>query len=255
MRNSLSLSFVSLSLAALALVTLTGCNSANDDTNVGATGPGAGQQATAPAAAGMTGSVLETMDSGGYTYVNVDVAGRAIWAAGPQVELAVGDTVTIPPGMEMRGYHSKTLDRTFESVWFVTAIQVHGAGSAAAGAAPSHGGKPPAPATAVTDVAPLEGGQTVLQIVRDCADLAGTPIAVRGQVVKFNGGIMGTNWLHLQDGTGSAADGTNDLTVTTDATVAVGDIVVVRGAVTVDKDFGAGYSYAVIIEKAAVSAE
>jgi hypothetical protein len=75
---------------------------------------------------------------------------------------------------------------------------------------------------------------------------------VHGKVVKFNGGIMGKNWFHLQDGTGTASDGTHDITVTTpeDVVVKVGDTVTVTGTVGIDKDFGAGYVYGAIVENA-----
>lgn len=76
-------------------------------------------------------------------------------------------------------------------------------------------------------------------------------VVVRGKVVKFLAGIMGRNWIHLQDGTGDA--GTNDLTVTTEQTAAAGDVVAIKGTLAVDKDFGAGYRYAVIVEKASVT--
>jgi hypothetical protein len=72
-------------------------------------------------------------------------------------------------------------------------------------------------------------------------------------VVKYNSGIMGKNWLHVQDGSGEA--GTNDLTVTTMATAAVGDTVLVKGMAVTDKDFGYGYKYAFIIEDAQVTVE
>ena len=75
---------------------------------------------------------------------------------------------------------------------------------------------------------------------------------VRGQVVKVNFGIMGKNWVHLQDGSGSAADGSNDILVTTQDRVAVGDVVNARGKVRTDLNLGAGYAYAVLIEDATV---
>jgi hypothetical protein len=77
-------------------------------------------------------------------------------------------------------------------------------------------------------------------------------VTVRGKIVKFNGGILGTNWLHIQDGSGSAKDGSNDLTVTSDGGAAVGDVITATGTIAIDKDFGAGYAYAVILEKATV---
>jgi hypothetical protein len=67
--------------------------------------------------------------------------------------------------------------------------------------------------------------------------------------VKFTAGIMGTNWMHIQDGT------PGDLTVTTDTLVAKGDLVMVEGILSVNKDFGAGYVYPAIIEKAMVTKE
>jgi hypothetical protein len=72
-------------------------------------------------------------------------------------------------------------------------------------------------------------------------------------VVKYNAAILGKNWFHLQDGSGKTADGTNDLTITTEAAVAVGDIVTVTGTVAIDRDFGAGYTYALMLEDATVT--
>jgi hypothetical protein len=72
-------------------------------------------------------------------------------------------------------------------------------------------------------------------------------------VVKVTPAIMGKNWLHLRGGSGSAATGDDDITVTSTATVAVGDVVVVTGTVRVNRDFGSGYSYPVLIEDATVA--
>ena len=66
-------------------------------------------------------------------------------------------------------------------------------------------------------------------------------------------GIMGKNWLHVKDGTGTS--GTDDLVVTTSVTAKVGDKVLVNGKVSSDKDFGSGYRYDVIIEDAEVTIE
>jgi glutamate-1-semialdehyde aminotransferase len=74
----------------------------------------------------------------------------------------------------------------------------------------------------------------------------------RGKVVKFSGGIMGRNWIHLRDGSGSATDKTNDLVVTTTEQAKVGDVVTAKGVVRVDKDFGAGYVYKALVEDAAL---
>ncbi len=91
------------------------------------------------------------------------------------------------------------------------------------------------------------------EIFGNRSNLAGKHVLVRGKVVKFLPQIMGKNWLHLQDGSGSK--GTNDLTVTTGAIAKVGDVVLVNGVVSVDRDFGFGYSYEVILEDAKVTVE
>ena len=75
---------------------------------------------------------------------------------------------------------------------------------------------------------------------------------VRGKVVKFTGGVLGKNWIHLRDGSGSASDGTNDVLVTTKDEASIGDIVLVKGVVHLDRDFGSGYAYQVLIEEASV---
>jgi hypothetical protein len=99
------------------------------------------------------------------------------------------------------------------------------------------------------------GEATVAKVWADRTALAGKKITVHGKVVKFNGSIMDRNWLHIQDGTGTASDGTHDLTVTTTAAAKVGDAVTVTGTVTIDKDFGAGYVYKVILIDATVTAK
>jgi hypothetical protein len=92
--------------------------------------------------------------------------------------------------------------------------------------------------------------RTVAEVMTKSADLKEKTVTVRGKVVKYNPGIMGKNWIHLRDGSGSAADKTDDLLVTTMEQAKVGDVVVVKGIVRTDKDFGAGYAYKVLVEEA-----
>jgi hypothetical protein len=118
---------------------------------------------------------------------------------------------------------------------------------------PAH---PPIEAGAMTVtevIPPAAGGLSIAEIWAERATLAGKTVIVRGKVVKFRSGIMGRNWIHLQDGTGSAKDGTNDLTVTTAADAKSGDVLTAAGTLAVDKDFGAGYRYGAIIEGATLS--
>jgi hypothetical protein len=77
-------------------------------------------------------------------------------------------------------------------------------------------------------------------------------VVVRGKVVKVSAGIMGANWIHVQDGTGDAKKSTHDLVVTSQDLPSVGDVVTLKGILSMDKDFGAGYRYDVIVEKASI---
>jgi hypothetical protein len=95
--------------------------------------------------------------------------------------------------------------------------------------------------------------RTVAEVWAQRKALKDKPVTIRGKVVKFNPGIMGKNWLHLRDGSGTADKKDNDITITTADTVAVGDVVTAKGKVLVEKDFGAGYAYPVIIEEAKVA--
>jgi hypothetical protein len=241
--------------------------------------------APAPAAAGLTAKVLERIDAPPYSYLRLDAEGGQLWAAVPQTNLATGVQVTIANPQRMDGFESKQLSRKFEKIVFGTlggaptapagnfppemmkAIAAAGgtlpgaapaapAASAAGNMAQAHAGAAAGPA----DAAPVKvekatgpNAKTVAEVWAGKAALASKEVQVRGQVVKYNGGIMGKNWLHLRDGSGTAEAKNHDLTVTTAGTAAVGDVVTVTGKVSVDRDFGAGYAYPVILEDAAVA--
>jgi hypothetical protein len=200
------------------------------------------------------GRVVETMDAGA----------KKVWAAAPQFPVKVGDTVTMAGALPMTNYQSRTLNRTFDLVYFSGNVKVNGTGVPAASAAPKAtpgnlpAGHPApqskgAPAVDLSGIKRAENGQTVEEIVKGKATFGGKRIAVRARVVKFNSAILGKNWLHIRDGSG--AEGTNDLTVTTSATAKVGDLVLVTGVLSVDRDFGGGYKYGVIVEDATVVAQ
>lgn len=199
----------------------------------------------------LAGEVLETMNSGGYTYVLVDTGDATVWTAGPVTSVAVGDVVSASGLMEMAGFHSNTLGRDFEMIYFASALSSMTVGAEQAA--------PVTPAADISDattgVAKAEGGYTVEDIFLKKDELVGKEVIIHANVVKFSADIMKTNWIHLQDGSGSADDKTNDLTITTDSRAAVGDVITVRGILTADKDFGFGYKYALIIEGAAITAE
>ena len=253
-----------LCIALFSLTMLAGCGEEPPTAQNKAAKPSAQMAPSTPAepatAPGKSGKVVETMDASGYTYVQVDTGSETFWAAAPQFAVKVGDDVIVPEGMPMTNFSSKTLDRTFDTVYFVPSVMVGGADSLAAQMPADHPGTTNGSKTTVetTDVdlsgiTVAEGGQTVGDIYAKKAELNGKPVKVRGKVVKFSPQIMGKNWIHIQDGTGEA--GANDLTVTTSAEANTGDTVLISGTLTTDKDFGYGYAYDVIIEEAEVTVE
>lgn len=95
--------------------------------------------------------------------------------------------------------------------------------------------------------------KSIADIYQEKAELAGKPVKLQGKVVKVNNNIMNRNFLHLQDGSGDPTVGTNDLTLTSDETAAMGDTVSVTGTLMVDLDFGSGYKYPLLLEKASIT--
>lgn len=92
--------------------------------------------------------------------------------------------------------------------------------------------------------------RTVAEIATRRTELKDKTVVVRGKVVKFTPAVLGKNWIHLRDGSGSAADGTNDILLTTKDEARIGDVVLARGVVHIDRELGSGYSYKVLIEDA-----
>ncbi|UCG14196.1 MAG: nucleotide-binding protein [Deltaproteobacteria bacterium] len=208
---------------------------------------------------GFSGTVAETIKVERYTYVQVDTGTEKIWAATSEFHGKVGDTVVVPDGLVMKNFHSNTLKRDFELVYFVGPISgvkndrdIKQRAEMPSGHPPM-GGKSSKPQIDLSKVKKAKEGKTVAEIFAGKEDLAGKQVLVRGKVVKFLPQIMGKNWLHLQDGSGS--EGTNDLTITTNAMAKVGDLVLVSGKVTVNRDFGYGYSYEVLLEDAKITVE
>ncbi|MDP1832607.1 MAG: hypothetical protein Q8K67_11155 [Geothrix sp.] len=201
----------------------------------------------------LTGEVLERLDAPPYCYLRLKTAKGEVWAAIPEAKAEKGAEVTVANAMLMTDFPSKTLNRTFAEVYFGTLATADTA-SPAAGNNPHAQAGQTATAAKVGKIGKASGAdaRTVSQVWAQKDGLKEKSVTVRGKVVKYSTGVLGKNWMHLQDGSGNRTKGTNDITVTTQDEVAMGDTVTIRGVVRVNKDFGAGYSYAVIIEDAKV---
>lgn len=201
----------------------------------------------------LTGTVLEQLPAGQYVYLRLKTATGEVWAAVNQTPVKVGEQVTIPSPMLMKKFESTALQRTFDEVYF-GALAQGGAAAAVAVENPHAGGPQSIPAANVGKVEKAGGAdaRTVAEAWAQKSSLEGKTVTIRGVVVKLNEAVMGKNWLHLQDGSGDAAQGTNDITVVTTDQTAKGETVTVTGTVRTNKDIGAGYVFPVLIEDAKV---
>lgn len=233
--------------------------------------PATAQPAASPP---LKGEVIETIDAPPYTYLRLKTAGGETWAAVLKAPVKKGAQVAVENPMVMTDFQSKTLNRTFDKIVFgtlagtppssgtVTPAQMTPGAAPAAGSTPM-GASPASPhagmaAASPDKAAPVEkvakatgpDARTVAEAYAERAKLSGKDVVVRARVVKFLPSIMGKNWVHLEDGSGSAADGTNDLTANTKQTVKVGDIVVAKGVLRTDVDVGMGSKYKALLEDA-----
>lgn len=241
------------------------------DDKPGAAPQAAARQAQVVPGGTLTGTVREQIAVGPYVYLRLDTDRGEEWAAVNAAPVKEGEAVTVYNVMVMEQFPSQTLKRTFARIYFGSLDPNAGAGTSTgsgdaigAGAPPvgmggdnamtDSPGTPAAVDAKIGTIAKATGAnaRTVGELFAQQATLAGQVVNVRGVVVKYNPGVMGKNWLHLQDGTGSAANATHDLTVTSSGTAALGDTVTVTGLVVANKDYGAGYVYPLVIEDAKV---
>lgn len=176
------------------------------------------------------------MHTAQYTYLNVVENESETWLAVPKMEAVIGKVYYYTGGMEMRNFKSAELDTVFYSIYFLNGILDEKAIE-----------KKESPATLKdTVIKPVEGAVTISELLTNKNKYSGKLVKVTGRVTKFNSNIMRLNWIHLDDGSGPS--GTVDLTITTDELTEVGDVIVIEGTIALNKDFGNGYFYEVIME-------
>ncbi|MFO7762077.1 MAG: DNA-binding protein [Thermodesulfobacteriota bacterium] len=109
-------------ILATALIFL-GCSDQSEskasESNLESNKAGTGQNASSAGGETIKGTVLETFDSGGYTYIKLDTTGEGeIWVATVNLDLQKGKNIELMSGPVMHDFYSKTLDRTFPEIIF-----------------------------------------------------------------------------------------------------------------------------------------
>lgn len=205
------------------------------------------------------GKVVQVINGGGYTYVELKKkSGEKIWLAVTAADIPVGSQQTFNPGMVMTNFQSKALKRSFEQIYFTELVP---SGKTAAAKKEVSGKSPGSKGSVAPDVkvkiqkASGKNAYTVAELFKNSAKLHKKKVLVRAKVVKISGNIMGKNWVHLRDGSGSKAKNDFNLVVTSKSVPAEGEVVLVNGTLYKDKDFGGGYKYQVIVEDAEFTVE
>ena len=187
-----------------------------------------------------------------YTYLHVTEAGNTFWIAIPSMDVQKGETYYYQGGVRMHNFESKEHNRVFETLYLVGGVSNTpklGGYTGVQQDIDMHGGKSE---PISQDIVPIEGGIQLSDLFSNVSAFGGKMVTVKGQCVKVNHNIMGKNWIHLQDGSIGESNNNLDLTISTQEDVSVGEVVVFEGKIAVNKDFGSGYRYDVIMEEAKI---
>ncbi len=195
--------------------------------------------------------ILEVLQVNSYTYLLVKENRNEKWLAVPTIDAKTGETYYYKGGMEMSDFKSKELNRTFESVLFLGSINKSPIDDKKLSFQHSSNIESQNTEKSTTEklrltIEPVDGGISIAELLKNKKSYKDKTVKLKGKVTKFNSQVMSKNWIHLQDGT--EYNGEFDLTVTTNAEVDVGDIVTIEGTVLLNRDFGYGYFYNLIIE-------
>ena len=199
--------------------------------------------------------IQEVLQVSEYTYLRILEDGKEKWLAAPSMQAEIGQTYYFKKGMEMPNFESKELKKTFETVYFIDEISTDPNMTLPAIPSSTPNGidvseqaaKPVLEKEKVT-IEPLKDAITIAELYKNMNTFEGKRITVKGQVTKYNPAILNKNWIHIQDGT--EYNDKFDLTATITSEVKVGDIVTIEGVIAVNKDFGYGYVYELIMEDA-----
>lgn len=257
---------ISIAIIAFALLFASSCESGPKVIS----SPSAGDQATGSQAfsgSGTPGSpfgnanatatgelhgviVEEVLPTDRYVYLRVTEGEEEFWLATRKMDVEKGAKYYYRDGLLKTNFESKEYNRVFEKVYLVSNLvpEKHGGDAGTPIPVESHG---PAEGLGVISSGGdinRAGSVKIADIVSNPKAYEGRKVQVSGVCVKINPNIMGRNWIHLQDG----SQDDYDFVVTSDSYVAEGAVVSLEAVVGIDRDFGAGYRYSLILENGKV---
>ncbi|MFZ5948422.1 MAG: GW dipeptide domain-containing protein [Stygiobacter sp.] len=185
-------------------------------------------------------TVLEVIHVTEYTYLRVKENDKEYWIAAPKADIKEGTVINFNQSMEMKNFESKDLKRKFDSILFVDNLD------AKLGVGALNQPMKPNIEKENIKIEKAADGITIAELFANPKNYENKIVKIKGKVVKINSGIMNKNWIHIQDGTNFKDD--FDLTITSDQIASIDEIITVTGKIILNKDFGYGYSYKILME-------
>jgi len=229
-------------LSVVILFTITSCDEPNYKSTI-----------TVESEFDLNGIIQEAIQTSNYTYCLVKEGSSEYWIAFTKMQVEEGRPIYFNKGLEMKDFPSKELDRTFPTVFFIQAVSTNPNATASQKKGMIQPSKQPQKTKIVKKeikVEKADGGISIAELYANKEKYAGKKVIVRGKVTNCTILIMGRIWIHIQDGTDS--NGNFDLAITSMETINVDAVATFEGIIALEKDFGAGYKYDVIMEEAKV---
>lgn len=198
--------------------------------------------------------VNEKLPASKYIYLKVTEAGEQFWIATRNQQITIGGTYFYRSGLLKTDFESKEYNRFFEKIYLVSNLVAEdhrntsgSINSEISKKENSFNQKEIIP-THTEKITPHKGSITIAELVADPNEYNGKTIQLTGKCVKINPNIMNRNWIHLQDG----SKNDYDLVITSNTFVPEGKIITIRALVSLNRDFGAGYRYDLILENGTI---
>jgi len=198
--------------------------------------------------------VNEVLPTSRYVYLNVNEGEKQFWVATRKQDIRKGRTYYYKGGLLKTNFESKEYNRVFETIYLISNLveENHSNNSGIL----NKGDSKVTSSAAEKEVIPThteniiehKGSVRIADLVKNPKNYVGKTIQISGKCVKINAGIMNRNWIHLKDGSKDDFD----LVVTSDTFIQEGTVVTMKALVTLNKDFGAGYKYDLILEEGVI---
>lgn len=180
--------------------------------------------------------VKEVIQTSGYSYLRVKEGEKEMWLAIVKIPATIGQTYTFDDAASIKDFTSKELKRTFQEVFFLAKLTLVPENKIILEKNKSKTSKKP---TKAVDV-------SIEKLYENKKSFSEKTVRITGKVTKRTPDVMGKTWIHIEDGT--SFSGKYDLTITTNQEVKVGDEIIVEGEISLNKDFGSGYFFEVMME-------